>query len=589
MTKLKSNIKYLIYSVLSYLSIMAYLHMYYHPILEYILIPIIISLLFIYYKKFSDHIKLDKIYQVFIFIMSFILVLGYSYEIESTASLFFGSIPVFIISILKVLGYYIFFKVLVNLILNFMHKPIYQEFKIVKKFSNHPFLYSFILLSIFYGIFLISYYPGVINYDNANQIKEMLGLHTRYLDAINPISDSTLTNFNPILHTVLLGGLFKIGYLIGNVNFGLFLYTLLQLIIVISIYSYAISYTFKNTKSKIIPIIILLIACITPTLGYYSITAVKDTLYTAFLLLFTIRIYDYIKSDYITKKDYVILFLVSMLVILFRNNGIYIVLLTLPFLLYKNKLPIIILTVLVFVSNYSFNNILLPTLGVSGTSIREMLSIPFQQTARLAEINPDAFTKEQQVIIGNVLDYDNLAYDYNEDLSDPVKNKYNKDATNEDLIKYFGVWFDGLIHHPFIYIDATINNITSYFYPFESSWKVYHKLNPKLPEAGFDYHYNSLSSMRNAMHDYEVIFEYSPLGIILNMGVITYLSILAFLMLINKNKYYIFLIPNIISILFCVLSPANTYYRYIYPSLVIMLFTFPLIKYQLELTKQKVK
>ena len=83
------------------------------------------------------------------------------------------------------------------------------------------------------------------------------------------------------------------------------------------------------------------------------------------------------------------------------------------------------------------------------------------------------------------------------------------------------------------------------------------------------------------MHDYEVFSEYSPIGLILNIGVITWVSILIFIMLC-KNKYYIFLLPNIISILFCVLSPANTYYRYIYPSLLIMVCLFPIIKKIIE-------
>jgi len=83
------------------------------------------------------------------------------------------------------------------------------------------------------------------------------------------------------------------------------------------------------------------------------------------------------------------------------------------------------------------------------------------------------------------------------------------------------------------------------------------------------------------MHDYEVVVEYSPIGIFLNIGVISWLSILVFLMLC-KNRYFIFMLPNIISILFCVLSPANTYYRYIYPSLILMLCLFPLIKGVIE-------
>ena len=259
---------------------------------------------------------------------------------------------------------------------------------------------------------------------------------------------------------------------------------------------------------------------------------------------------------------------------------------SIPFLLYKRiKLPIIIVLLLTISSYLSFNNILLPKLGISGTSIRETLSIPFQQTARYVKYYEEELTSENKRIIASILDYDNLKNDYNEDLADPVKNKFNKDATNDDLVKYFEVWLNGLLKHPLVYIDATINNITGYFYPFDNSWKVYHKLNPKLSEAGFDYHYNELNVLRKVMHGYEKVIEYSPFGLILNIAVITWISILLFIMILNKDKYYIFLIPNIISIFFCVLSPANTYYRYIYPSLLIMVCMFPFIKNIVEKKK----
>ena len=576
---IKNNYKYLIYSLFTTFSIYNYIPLYVKNINTIVLLDLILfCLIFLFYKKLYKDIRIEKQYKIFIIVMSFIFVLGYSYEISSTSILFWGSIINLFISIIKIIGYYLFFKTLIYYFIKFMKKPYVCNHRIIKKFCKHPYLYSFVFLSICYGVFLILYYPGIINYDNANQIKEMLGMHTRYLDAINPISSSTLTNFNPIIHTVLLGGLFKIGYLIGNVNFGLFMYTIFQLFIVISVYSYAVSYSIKNKVSPIYAFIILLILGLVPLFGYYSITAVKDTLYTVFMILFTIEIYEFIKKDKINIHDYINLFLVSILVFLFRNNGIYIVLLSIPFLLYKkNKLGIICVILCLLGFYTSFNKILLPKLGVSPTSVRETLSIPFQQTARLVSLKGNEINNEDKEIINKILDYDNLSKDYDEDLADPVKNKFNKDATSKDLTKYLSVWFKGLIKYPMIYIDATVNNITGYFYPFESSWKVYEKLNPKLPEAGFDYHYNNLNFARKIMHIFEVVVEYSPIGLLLNIGFITWFSILVFVMLF-KNKNYIFLIPNIASILFCILSPANTYYRYIYPSLLIMLCMFPIIK-----------
>ena len=79
---------------------------------------------------------------------------------------------------------------------------------------------------------------------------------------------------------------------------------------------------------------------------------------------------------------------------------------------------------------------------------------------------------------------------------------------------YLIVWFKYLLKKPSVYVDAFLNNVTGYFYPFENSWKVYHKLNKKLPEAGFDYHYNSLETGRKVLYDYELLIEVSPVGLI---------------------------------------------------------------------------
>ena len=74
-----------------------------------------------------------------------------------------------------------------------------------------------------------------------------MGMHTRYLDSIVVLNDNiTLTNFNPIIHTLLLGGLFKFGYVIGNVNFGMFLYTLIQVLVVVATLSYSIYFLYKE-------------------------------------------------------------------------------------------------------------------------------------------------------------------------------------------------------------------------------------------------------------------------------------------------------------------------------------------------------
>ena len=69
---------------------------------------------------------------------------------------------------------------------------------------------------------------------------------------------------------------------------------------------------------------------------------------------------------------------------------------------------------------------LYPALGFKKGSEREMLSIPFQQTARYVAYAGDDVTGYEREVIGSVLDYDTLAESYSYACSDPVKKQVSR-------------------------------------------------------------------------------------------------------------------------------------------------------------------
>lgn len=545
-----------------------------------IVLPILYYLYLKVFKK-DNYLSINILSVIFTVLM----ILGYSYDYNYTPNLVFNSNIHILITLIKFIGFYFLFKNLLNAIYRYFTKGKFQENanKLTIMFSKHPYLFSFIVLFIVYGIYLIIFYPGVINYDNANQIKEVLGMHTRYLDSIVVINDNiTLTNFNPILHTLLLGNLFKVGVSIGNVNFGLFLYTFLQMIIVIVVLSYSLKFLYKEgVKSKYL-LWILLAYIIIPYFPLYAITCVKDTLFTMFVLLYIIKLYQFIKYDF-KFKDYVLFMITILLVILFRNNGIYLILLSLPFTLIIKKgirKQIVLMCVLVIGFNYGYGQVL-SALEIPNTSIREMLSIPFQQTARYVKYHESDVTEEQKKVIDTILTYDTLGNRYNPILSDKVKNEYNKYATNEELMDYFKAWFEMFWNHPMTYVNATVSNVYGYFYPATYRWYVYNTLNEKLPEAGFDYHFiDSLEPMRGFIQGYSEVFKYVPIvQMSVNCGFYTwsYLFLIVVLILQKKQRYIILFAPAFSLVLMNVAGPANTYFRYVLPYAVALFTILPLI------------
>ena len=531
-------------------------------------------LLFIFYKKYFATFKRRMTYNVIAIIFSLLMVFGYSYDVVHNASLVLGDISLILFSILKGIGYYVLFNTSIHLLDDTIkHKKI-NNIKLPKIFSlfdKHPFLFSFIVILIFYLPYIIAFYPVIINYDAANQIKEVMGIHTRYMDSVVLLNPNVyITNFNPIIHTFLIGGLFKVGYLLGNVNFGMFLYSMIQVTIVISVFAYSIYYLNKIKVNKIFIFIVLGIYSLVPLFPFYAMTAVKDVIFSSLVFLYIIKLYDIIKYKQ-TIRDYILFALLILLIILFRNNGIYTIILSLPFLLiFKKEIRISIVIILIFnISMYvGYNKVLLPSFEIANTSIREVLSVPFQQTARYAKYYGDEISLEDKEIIDKVLGYEDLAERYDPDLSDPVKNKFNKYTTDEELKDYFTVWLKYFFKRPVVYIDATINNIYGYFYPNTSAWYIYTDLNEKLPEAGFDYHYNGLSGLRLILTGYGEAFPYIPvIGTIANIGMVVWIHILLIgILIVNKmKKYIVLLLPSLSLILVCVVGPANTYFRYILP------------------------
>ena len=542
-----------------------------------------------FYKKYNNKYKKNPLFTILAMIFSILMVVGYSYNQVGNAYLVFGNVAFISISILKFICYTILFDISINIVYeklcNYEVKEKVKKSKLVNMFNKHPFIFSFITMLICFLPYYIIFYPAIMGFDPSNQIKEVMGIHNRYWDSVIMIDPNvTITNFNPVIHTLLLGGCFKLGYSIGNVNFGLFLYVVIQSIIYLSVLAYSISYMKKQGVSNKLLFIVLAMYSLIPVFPFYALSTNKDTIFCAFILLYCIKLYDVIANKQ-SIKNYVIFFFVMVMVCLTRNNGVYTIVLSLPFALIwlKDKRKPILACLLLVVSFYvCYNKVILPACKISNTSTREMLSLPFQQTARLAKYHPESFSEEDKEIIDKILDYDSLASKYNSQLSDPVKNQYDIYTTKEDLYKYFGVWAKGLTKHPDVYMDSTISNVYGYFYPNTDSWYLYYKYNTKLKEAGFDYHYITPKVVRGPLVAYGVAYPYIPIfGLFVNIGFVGWIYFFLFTALIVKKEYkYIpFVLPAITFILVCVAGPANTYFRYALPYIMPLPMTICLLYY----------
>ncbi len=579
--KKKKNTILLVYSLLSTLSILV------NPVLtdnilkidiqsKIIPLSIIFVSLYILYKKYYNNITRYKPFRVLSLIFTLILIFGYSFNTCDSSILVYGDIQYIALSIIKLFGYFIFINFILNFVYDYLDKLYLKDLEINKfkkirdYFKLHPFKTSFIILLIIYSIYFIAFYPGIFGYDPSYQIQEYMGIPTFYTPAANITTNSLITRFNPVMHTLLIGFLFNIGHSLGYDNLGLALYTLIQMLVFILALSYTIKVMFEEKVNIKLIYGCLLIYALVPLFAFYSLSAFKDTYYAIFFILFIIQLYKLIKYK-MNKKDIFILILVSIGVCAFRHNGFIMILITLIFsllFLKENRKQLLLTIIFLSLIHFTYNQVL-NYYKVPSTSIREVLSVPLQQTASLITNKEDIIEDQDKEIINKIIDYSIVKEKYNPELSDPIKNTYKENATKEDLNNYFKVWLKYLTKEPKIYIEATINNIYGYIYPENQNWYFYYKKYNVLNDSGFDYHYlKLLKPVRVVLSSYGFAYQYIPiLNLTTSIGLTTwaYLYIMLILFRKKKNKYVLLLIPAFLTIAMCMVGPVNSYYRYVIP------------------------
>ena len=526
-------------------------------------------------------------------IYSILLVFGTSYKKVGNTTLVFDNI------FLSILIFIVLFFLSRTLIL-FLYKYL-DNYKIKNKkkskFNNlldkHPFIVSMIIILILWLPYIISFYPIILSPDPSFQIKQFFGIPNKYSDYSIMLDKSvTITNHHPVIHTLLLGTCLKFGNLINCDNLGLFLYSIIQITILSSVLSLTISYMTKLKISYKYRLIVLLIYSLVPMFPLYAMSGVKDVIFTSLIILYVMLIYYLIKNkkDTLSIKKVILIILLLIFIMLFRNNGFHIILLSFPFVLLINRknLKKLLIIFIIFLSfNTCYNKVILPHFKITPSSVREILSIPFQQTARYVKYNK--LTKEEYEIYDKVLDMSDLAKRYKPEISDPVKNKFNKYTTDKELKEYFSTWLKDLTKDPVTYVDATTNNIYGYFYPFKLNWYVYYKYDTRIVSDGFNYHYNNLNTSRDILSTFAIYYPYIPIiGLVSNIGFNTWILFFITTYMFHKKKYYgiIYLLPSYVALLVCMASPVNAYFRYAMPYVFAMPLTIGIF---LDVIKGSVK
>lgn len=434
---------------------------------------------------------------------------------------------------------------------------------------QHPFRVTLLTLTIKNVPYFIVSYPGILMGDSTNQIGQVLGT-------------TAFSNHHPVIHTMLIGLFLKPHELIGWNNC-IFLYCLFQTVLLFLVLSACISTLVRMQTKKWITLSVLLFYLFQPRIENYLFLVSKDVIYSAFFTLFMLMLFRFLYSQETLAKSELFLFGFSIVgMVFFRNEGKYIVLGTLLLALLIKCKPVrkraaafLLLTLL---ASNLVSKVICPVLGAETTDIKELLSVPFQQTARYVLEYGDEVTEEERQAIDAVLDYGSLAEKYNPDLSDPVKGTYT--YNNAALPDYFRTWFQMMLKHPGVYICATMANYYQYFYPGNSyfsnysyNWsaQIMEKTNERTGLTDLSYP-AAADSLRQTLESVrETYFKNPLLAVLQQPAVYVWLAILCIVYAIRGRSLvgFVFTAPMLIQILVFITGPTNGYYaRYEFPMLI---------------------
>lgn len=520
---------------------------------------------FLAYSQIITHV-LSGFFSVF-------MLIGLSYSKLGTWDFIFGNKRQFIIVCLFFVGYFFLFDICLSLLykfcsLNVDENTAYPLKKVPLFVEQHYVVFSFMFISICWLPYLLFNLPGSVPHDGYRQIN-------MYYD-IEPIS-----NHHPWVLTKFFGFLMELGRNVSD-NFGVFLIVLVLFVVEAFCYAVICGKIKAWSASFGFNAAVLIFFAVLPVFGAYAQAIIKDGIFTAVFSLFFVYYIDlclaYIRKKEISdfSKKLIILFFIELCVCLTRNNGFHMILPADLFLLFftikKKKKYILLLSLCVILSYYLVDNKLATYLGVEPGSQREMLSIPFQQTARYLKEYPNDVSEAEEKAINNVLSYSTIAEKYTPEISDPVKATYKDDATNKELLGYFKAWFTMFLKHPDAYFEATFNNTYGYYYPFHNcdalgAYQFYIKGEP-IATGEFDIHYIIPDNIRSLVVTYAELWRKIPgLAQLINPATYTWLLMIGIGYLCYQKKYkgILALVAPFLNILVCIASPVNGLLRYSFP------------------------
>lgn len=421
----------------------------------------------------------------------------------------------------------------------------------------------FCVLLVAWLPYLIVFLPGSINYDMHCQLLEFAGV-------------VGWSNHNPVVSTMLYGSIFSLGNFIGGCDIGLLFISVSQTIFMAAVLTVEAWVMMKLKAPRWMVYLTIAFFALYPLFPCYSINAVKDVLFTiTFILYFSLfALFAFYPNELSKKKMVVLLLVAAILCGITRNNGLYVVALSLPFMLVflpdaRTRLRALIPICLCIVMIPAITFIAMLSVSAQAGSVREALSVPFMQSARAYLEHSDDMGEHELKVLDDTFVLDDLDTRYDPYLSDKVKDSF---VEGSSLTDYAKVWADQAIRYPMSYLDAW-GELTFGYWSLTNDPEYWpdtfynHQQNGVKGgvETPFKFSFVASYPFRQSFSQFIEFALHIPfVNYLMQGGLYTWMMIIlaAFLVFARKSRYFVIALPCVVLMLTSAFGPMNGLPRY---------------------------
>lgn len=512
-----------------------------------------IAIIYMYLKLSID----KKVKKVSIFISVVVaLLISVGHAVETSIAL--DNLNIFsIMSLFKLLiifcGLFVFFYY----VFNYFFSHVKSVNLLVKndRFSpNKVFFACWVLIFLLWLPYFLRFFPGIMTMDSRVQLS--------YIEEV------IFKNNHPFVQTWFEGGIYNLGKLLfNNSNLAMGFYTLIQMLILSAIFAYAVRFLYKYKFKPIIVVLVLLAYGLLPQFTIYSVTIWKDVLFGGAMLLLLITLAEMTLSEHLKFSNMLLFILACLMILFFRNNGVYILMVCFPFWVYYFRKKIkIILPVLVglFAVYFVVTGPIYNYLKVEKPDSVESLAIPLQQVGRVIASDGE-MNKNEKEYLQSIFNFAEIKDIYSPYIVDPVKNHANRVELSNTKNQFFSVWLTLFLKNPDTYIEAYLSQTLGYWYPSVKYWTVGSPYRDSYNIYNINLLPNFLTKVIDSMYSTDYSLSVLCWGIGLGFLMLLLSVVISYIRKIEKEKYIAWFIPFFgLWLTMMLASPVYAEYRYVY-------------------------